>query len=31
MGAFCVRTVAGDGNSLFWSIAVLLENVITYC
>jgi hypothetical protein len=30
MGVFSVKRVAGDGNSLFWSLAVLLENANYY-
>jgi hypothetical protein len=26
MEAFSVRRMAGDGNCLFWSLAILIEN-----
>jgi hypothetical protein len=30
MGKFSVKRVAGDGNCLFWSLTILLENVSYY-
>jgi hypothetical protein len=30
MGEFSVKRVAGDGNNLFRSLAILLENVSNY-
>jgi hypothetical protein len=30
MGEFSVKSVADEGNRLFWSLAMLLENVTYY-